>query len=137
RPLGRGVLGLPVVAPPPVSAAPQRFVPPQALSALVQQTGGLAPGPAADTRPDELFVGELFFRTYRLGQWKATLRRSDGRAFLYDLDADPHEQHDVAESEPLRVHAFRTRINELSRDLAAAPTVQRAPSDAEKERPRS
>jgi len=137
NPSWQELLRIPLVVAPPVFADTQRFVRTQDLYALVQQIAGLEPGPAADTRPDELFVGELFFRTYRLGQWKATLRRSDGRAFLYDLDADPQEQHDVAESEPSRVRDFRTRLNELSRDLAAAPSARRELSDAEKQRLRS
>lgn len=137
NPSWQELLRIPLVVAPPVFADTQRFVRTQDLFQLVQQIARLGTEPAADTRPDELFVGELFFRTYRQGRWKATLRRNDGRAFLYDLEADPHEQHDLAASEPLRVHAFRTRINELSRDLAAAANVQRELSESEKERLRS
>jgi len=137
NPSWQELLRIPLIVAPPVFADTQRFVRTQDFYELVQQIAGLSPEPAADTKPDELFVGELFFRTYQQGRWKATVRRDDGRAFLYDLEADPHEQRDLAESEPLRVHAFRTRINELSRDLAAAPTVQRELSEPEKQRLRS
>jgi len=137
NPSWQELLRIPLIVAPPVFADTQRFVRTQDLFEFVQQIAGLAPEPRLDTRPDELFVGELFFRTYRRGQWKATVRRSDGRAFLYDLEADPHEQRDLAEHEPLRVHAFRTRINELSRELAATPSVARELSEPEKARLRA
>ena len=138
NPSWQELLRIPLVVAPPVFADTGRFVRTQDLYALVQEIAGLSPVRAPDTRPDELFVGELFFRTYRHGNWKATLRRSDGRAFLYDLEADPHEQRDLAASEPLRVHAFRTRVNELTRDLAAAaPAAPRELSEPEKERLRA
>jgi len=65
------------------------------------------------------------------------VRRSTGRAFLYDLEADPEEQHDLAESNALRVLAHRNRMNELTRSLAAAPAPRRELSDEEKERLRA
>jgi arylsulfatase A-like enzyme len=130
-------LRVPLIVAPPVFADTKRLVRTQDFHHLLLEIAGLAAEPAPDTRPDELFVGELNYRTYRTGRFKTTLRRSDGRAFLYDLEADPDEQHDLAASNPLGVLAHRTRINELSHALAAAAGPQRELSEEEKERLRA
>ena len=122
---------------PPVFADTQRLVRTQDLPRLVLEIAGLAPPAPDDTRPDELFVGELHYRTYRTGRFKTTVRRSDGRAFLYDLEADPAEQHDLAAANPLGVLAHRNRINELSLELAAAAEPRRELSEEEKGRLRA
>jgi arylsulfatase A-like enzyme len=130
-------LRVPLIVAPPVFADTKRLVRSQDFHALLLEIAGLAPAPAADTRPDELYVGELHYRTYREGRYKTTVQRSSGRAFLYDLEADPGEQHDLAGSHALRVLAHRNRINELTRELAAAPAPRRELSEDEKERLRA
>jgi arylsulfatase A-like enzyme len=130
-------LRVPLIVAPPVFADTKRLVRSQDFHALLLEIAGLAPVPAADTRPDELYVGELHYRTYREGRYKTTVQRSSGRAFLYDLETDPGEQRDLAGSHALRVLAYRNRINELTRELAAAPAPQRELSEDEKERLRA
>jgi arylsulfatase A-like enzyme len=130
-------LRVPLVVAPAVFADTKRLVRTQDFYHLVLEIAGIASEPAADTRPDELFVGELYYRTYRQGRFKTTVRRSDGRAFLYDLEADPGEQHDLAPGQALGVLAHRNRINELTRDLAAAPEPARELSEEEKARLRA
>ena len=119
---------------PPVFEDTSRFLRTQDLFYLVQEIAGLAPERAADTRPNELFVGELQFRTYRKDRWKSTIRRSDGRAFLYDLDADPEELNDLSQQRRFLVFTHRTRLNQLTEELQAESAPQRGLSEEDKER---
>jgi arylsulfatase A-like enzyme len=132
------LLRIPLLVAPPVSADGSRLIRTQDLGAFVLEIAGLAPGPPpADTRADELFVGEMFFRTYREGRYKTTLRRADGRAFLYDLESDPQERRDLSNERPLVVLGHRKRLNALSAALAAAAAPQRELSDEDRERLRA
>jgi len=137
NPSWQEMLRIPLIVAPPVFADPKRFVRTQDLHGLLLEIAGRPAPESDDTRPDELFVSELFFRTYREGRFKTTVRRKDGQAFLYDLDADPHEQRNIAPEQAPRVHAYRTRMNELSRELAAVASPHRELSDEEKERLRT
>jgi uncharacterized sulfatase len=130
-------LQVPLIVAPAVFAEPRRLVRTQDLHALLLEIAGRAPEPAADTRPDELFVGEIHYRTYREGRFKTAVQRTTGRAFLYDLEADPDEQNDLSKAHALRVLAHRNRLNELTRELAAAPAPRRELSDEEKGRLRA
>lgn len=47
----------------------------------------------------------------RMGEWKLVERYEDGRVHLYNLSRDTGERHDVAEAEPERVAAMRTRLH--------------------------
>jgi arylsulfatase A-like enzyme len=104
---------------------------------LVQEIAGLAPKRAADTTQTELFVGELLFRTYRKDRWKTTLRRSDGKAFLYNLETDPEERHDLSQQKRLVVLSHRMRLNQLTQELRAQEAPQAELSEEDKERLRS
>ena len=48
----------------------------------------------------------------RDGDWKLIQHR-DGRVELFDLRRDPHEENDLAETEPQRVERLRQRIAEI------------------------
>jgi arylsulfatase A-like enzyme len=137
NPSWQEVLRVPLIVAPPVFGDPKRFLRTQDFYALLLEIAGLTPERTEDTRADELFVGEERYRTYREGRWKTVLRRSDGRAFLYDLEADPDERRDLAQSHAPRVLAHRRRIDELSRALAAAPVARRELSEEERERLRA
>jgi arylsulfatase A-like enzyme len=137
NPSWQEMLRIPLIVAPPVFADPTRFVRTQDLYGLLLEIAGRPAPETDDTRPDELFVSELFFRTYREGRFKTTVRRKDGQAFLYDLEADPHEQRDIAPEQALRVHAHRMRMNELSQQLAAVASPHRELSEEEKERLRT
>jgi arylsulfatase A-like enzyme len=128
------VLRVPLIVAPPVFDDTSRFLRTQDLFYLVQEIAGLAPERAADTSPTELFVGELLYRTYRKGRWKSTLRRSDGKAFLYDLETDPEELHDLSQQKRLLVLRHRMRLNQLTRELQAESAPQADLSEEDKER---
>jgi arylsulfatase A-like enzyme len=130
-------LQVPLVVAPALFADTRRLVRTQDLYRLLLEIAGRAPGPPDDTRADELFVGELHYRTYREGRFKTAVQRKTGRAFLYDLDADPDEQNDLSKTHALRVLAHRNRLNELTRELAGAPAPHRELSEEEKARLRA
>jgi arylsulfatase A-like enzyme len=130
------LLRIPLVVAPPMLEDPSRLLRTQDFPALVREIAGLDPGAATDTKPDEIFVGELFYRTYQSGRWKTTFRRSDGRATLYDLQTDPNELNDLGAERPLRVLAHRERANALTRSLAAAAPIQEL-SDEDRQRLRA
>jgi arylsulfatase A-like enzyme len=128
------MLRIPLIVAPPVAGDPSRLLRTQDFFDLVLQIAGLEARPAADLDPDELFVGELYFRTYRKGRWKSSVRREDGKAFLYDLETDPHEQRDLSGERRLLVLSHRQRLNALSESLAAerAPVEELSESDRER-----
>jgi arylsulfatase A-like enzyme len=47
----------------------------------------------------------------RRGKWKLIERYEDGRVHLYDLDTDPGERRDLAETQPERVAEMRDRLH--------------------------
>ena len=131
------LLHVPLIVAPPVFADTSRFLRTQDVFYLVQEIAGLTPEHTSDTNPKELFVGELFFRTYRKGHWKTTLRRSDGKAFLYNLETDPEERHDLSQENRLVILAHRNRLNQLTQELRAQRAPQAELSEEDRERLRS
>jgi arylsulfatase A-like enzyme len=133
------LLRIPLIVAPARFDHPNRFLRSQDLYALLLEIAGVESGRerARDIEPDELFIGELQYRTYRQGRWKSLLRRADGRHFLYDLEADPLEREDLGAQYPAVIAAHAKRISELTQGLAAAKVPQRELSDAERERLRT
>jgi arylsulfatase A-like enzyme len=86
-----------------------------------------------DLEPDELFLAEAWYRTYRSGHWKSYWRRADGEYRLVDLSADPGETRDVADTHPEVAAAHRDRMNSLTERLAAPEALVRDVTDSEKE----
>jgi arylsulfatase A-like enzyme len=114
------LLELPLIIAPPVvedASIPLRT---QDLHYLIQEIAGLHPEPVHHLAEGELFIAESEFRTYLDGRWKSTIRRSDERQFLFDLEADPGEGRDVAEANPEVATAHLRRIDELSREFSAS-----------------
>jgi len=89
------------------------------LFGILLEIAGGAPDAASDLEPDEIFVTEQAYRTYRRGRWKSYAGRFDGSFRLVDLETDPAELDDVASAHPAVVAAHRARIDELTATLAA------------------
>jgi arylsulfatase A-like enzyme len=137
NPSWQEMLRVPLIVAPPVFSDTKRLVRTQDFYGLLLEIAGRTAPSSADTRPEELFLGELQFRTYREGRYKTTVRRSDGQAYLYDLEADPQEQRDLAASNPALTQKHRMRLNELSQALAAEASPHRELSEEEKGRLRA
>ncbi len=85
---------------------------------LVELAGG-APRDDGVLAPDEQFVTERLYRTYRNGRFKSYWRRDDASVRLVDLETDPGELEDASATHPEVLERHRRRIEELSRELAA------------------
>lgn len=76
---------------------------------------------------------------YREGNWKLVSIAQDSygrkqQTLLYDLSADPGEQHDLSRKEPARLAAMRETLKQVrTRQLQAATPSQAVPLDPEAE----
>jgi arylsulfatase A-like enzyme len=104
------------------------------LHDAILRLAGVAPKPASELEPDELYVSELGFRTYRSDGWKSSFDRVRDRVLLFDLTNDPHEQRDLAAERPEVVAAHRRRVDALTRALAAQGARRADLSPEERER---
>jgi arylsulfatase A-like enzyme len=98
---------------------PESFLRSEDVFRLLVRLAGIEPVGEAGLAPDELFVTEQVYRTYRRGRWKSFWLRGSDRVRLVDLDTDPGEKHDVAASQHEVVAEHRRRIDALSRELGA------------------
>ena len=131
------LLRIPLIVAPARFDHPGQFLRSQDLFHLLLEIAGVERERAHDVEPDELFVGELQYRTYRQGRWKSLVRRADGRHFLYDIEEDPLERQDLGVKFPTVTAAHDKRIEELTRSLAATRVPQRELSESERERLRT
>jgi arylsulfatase A-like enzyme len=95
---------------------------------LARVAGAQAP-PPSPLAPDELFLSEFVWRTYRAGRWKSFWHRGEPVSYLVDLEADPGERRDVAAAHPDVMEEHRLRIDQLTTELAApgAPSKELDP----------
>ena len=131
------LLRIPLIVAPARFDHPSAFLRSQDLFHLLLEIAGVERERARDVEPDELFVGELQYRTYRQGRWKSIVRRADGHHFLYDLEADPLERDDLGAKFPKVIAVHDKRIEELTHSLAASRVPQRELSESERERLRT
>ncbi len=103
---------------------------------LLRTAGGAEQG-ASDLEPEELFVTEQAYRTYRRGRWKSYFGRYDGTFRLVDLEADPSELRDVADKHPDISALHRARVGELTAALAAPDAPLHEIDEAQIDRLRS
>lgn len=97
--------------------------------------GGATPGARdVELRPDESYVSEASWRTYRDGSWKSSFSRVRDRVLLFDLASDPREQRDLSGEHADVVAAHRSRVDALTRALAASGPRRDALSPEERAR---
>lgn len=112
------VLKIPLIIAPPLVEDPAAPVRTQDLHHLLRTLAGERHESGSELATGEHYLSERWFRTYFDGRWKSTVRRRDGRLFLFDLDADPGETVDIAPQNPELAQAHQRRIDELTRALA-------------------
>ena len=128
------LLRIPLIVAPPLDRDVSALVRSEDLFHLVQAIAGVPSRPATPLRPEEVFLGELYFLTYRDARWKSTVRRADEALLLFDLAEDPRETRDFADERGDVVAAHRRRIAALSRQLATRTLPK--PGDAADDRRR-
>lgn len=116
------VLEVPLVVAPPVVKDTGRLTRTQDLFHLVLSIANVTPRRGDELAPDELLLGERYYRTYLNGRFKSVVRRRDGELHLFDLERDPRERRNVAESHPDVARRHLERMEELLRGLGAEPT---------------
>ncbi len=100
---------------------------------MAEWMGDPAPQPA-ELEPEELFLTEKKYWTYRMGGFKSFRSRADASHVLVELDADPGERVDASEQYPDVVRAHTARIEALARalQLSAARDFELSPEDRDK-----
>lgn len=115
-------LEIPLIIKPATHLAPNRFIRSQDVRGLLLELVGLDEPPASELEPDELFLSEMFYQTYRKGRWKSHWPRTGEPALLFDLHSDPGEKINLAvgrsDEHAGILEAHRSRLDELSRNLA-------------------
>ncbi len=114
------LLEIPLIVAPPVGIESSRFLRTEDVFRLLRRWAGLAGGRGRDLERDELYLSEASYQTYRQGRWKSMRRRASGALHLFDLDADPGEERNVAlrHADIARRHVHR--LGEIERTLAAS-----------------
>jgi arylsulfatase A-like enzyme len=113
------VLAVPLIVSGAAVAANGPLIRSEDLFRMLIRIAGGDSGTQSALTPDELFVTEISYRTYRRGRFKSFFGRFDDRFRLVDLDHDGAELRDVAADHPEVVSAHRARIDELTASLAA------------------
>jgi arylsulfatase A-like enzyme len=101
---------------------------------LLRRAGVAAAARELELAPDEHYVSEMKYRTYRDGRWKSSFERAGTRAVLFDLDSDPHEQRDLSGARADVLATHRSRVDALTQELAASGARRDALSGEERRR---
>jgi len=125
------LLRVPLIVAPPTfddTASPLRS---DDLHRMLLELARAGASPPPDLEPDEVYLSERHFQTYRQGSWKSYRHRATGKHFLVDLAADPDERRSVHGAHPERLAEHAARIDDLARRLGApkAQPRQLSPQD--------
>ncbi len=117
------LLDIPLIVSPAVFDEPSRLLRTRDVPGLVRSVAGLRPELADESElfaPDELFLSERDYITYRRGRYKAAFhRRKMGKWQLYDLETDPGETDNrIGEDREVGLE-YLARVQELTAKLAA------------------
>jgi arylsulfatase A-like enzyme len=130
------VLEVPLVVSPAAFDDARALVRGQDIPRLIRKVAGIPEpaGLAAATEPDELFLGEMKYVTYRKGRFKSVFHREQlSRWALFDLESDPGEQHNRISEESELARAHLQRVMQLAGSLAAErEQAELTPDDRER-----
>ena len=121
NPSFESVLRIPLIARPGLGRNPAAPIRSQDIGRMILRAAG-ADLAASDAMldPDELFIGEASFATYRRGRFKSMRARRESPTYLFDLERDPGETRDVAAAHPDVVAAHDARVAELVDELGSS-----------------
>jgi arylsulfatase A-like enzyme len=124
------VLEIPLIVSPPIFESTDRPLRSVDITRLILQAAGLEDDLAEGSEvlePNELFLSERNFLTYRKGRYKSNFHRTQlGRWALYDLEADPGEtQNMIADRKKLAARQL-ARVREIAEQLSAERPEQEA-----------
>ena len=128
------LLEIPLITSKPIAKSSDTLLRSQDLfDLLLRLAGGETAGPR-DVSPEEIFLSESNFQTYRKGRWKSTRSRKEGTLVLFDLESDPGETIDVADRHPEIVAEHQRRIDEIAIELSNENEGPKALSPYDEER---
>lgn len=123
NPSFKPVLRVPLIIAPALDLGDQPLVRSKDIPRILRRLAGLdAPSPARTSRlePDEQFISEQRFQTYRRGRFKSFAPRDSDEIYMVDIETDPRETRDVAARFPEIVEEHRARMESLTTSLASA-----------------
>lgn len=86
---------------------------------------------------DEVLLTERRYLTYRRYPYKLMWRRQDNQLFLFNLEEDPGELHDIAQARPELATQQRERAVTLVQTVIAAHPLPAVLTDSDRERLRA
>ncbi len=104
---------------------------------LIEELAGVKSPRPKVLEPEEVFLSEAEFRTYRRYPFKGMWRRSDGRFYLFDIEADRGEKKDLAKRRPGLALRTKQRMHELGASLRSERKVSSELSESDKDRLRA
>jgi arylsulfatase A-like enzyme len=131
------LLQVPLFVTPPTAIDSSTLVRTQDVRGIIRTIAGLEGGPTPDLEPDEHYVTEQFYQTYRRGRWKSMWDRKSDAVLLFDLESDPGELRDLSAERPDVLAEHRARIDVLSRSLATAGDAGQSLDEEDLERLRA
>jgi len=137
NPTFQEVLRVPLVVSPGVARDPAAPIRTEDIYRLILGAVDAPPQASPELEPGELLLSETEYRTFLRDHWKLVIRREDGAAQLFDLQADPMEMQDLASSRPEIVAALRDRAEELSMRFSARRAVLEMISEEDRARLRA
>ncbi len=104
---------------------------------LLERIAGQDTAPPELLHPQESFLSEIGFRTYRRYPFKAMWKRGHSKLWLFHLGTDPGEVRDVAAQRPALVKRIRHRMQVLTGKLRSKKKVAAGLSETDKARLRA
>ena len=131
------VLEIPLIVAPAVFDDSSRLVRSQDIGGLVKQIAGIGAQASRDLEPDELFLAEKRWQTYRKGRFKSMFRRKNMRGWLFDIETDPGEKINLVEERPDIALEHLRRVVELTHSLAGQVAEGEELTEQDRERLRA
>ncbi len=128
------VLRIPLLVSPAVPGDVSGVVRTQDVGDVVRSAAGLAPRPAGQLAPGELFLTEIAFQTYRKDGLKAYVQRSKDEFSLWEIEEGGGERLLSPGARPDAARDYAARMRTLSAELATAPRSTAGPTPEDRAR---
>ena len=104
------------------------------LHRMILQLAGIEAPRAEVLDPDEVYLSERHFQTYRRGDWKSLRHRDSGKHFLVNLRRDPGERRTVHRQNAEIVAQHADRMDQIAEALGSPHYEKRMISESDRAR---